>query len=308
MSRIAVVVNPTSGRGRGKPIGERTIGTLRERGHEVLDLTRPTASAARAVARNTVAHGVDALVVVGGDGIVNLGANVVAQTDVPLGIVASGTGNDIARALGLPLHDVPRSLDVIERAMTAEPRFIDLVRVGPPEHAAATWFVGVLSCGIDAAVNARANRMSWPRGPLKYWAAIVPELLRFKPYGYRVTTDDAEWVSSGTLVAVGSSSRFGGGFQITPHARLDNGVLHVLVASALSRRGIAQVLPLVKAGRHLGHPACQLIETTAVTIEPDSRLGGLPPHAFADGEHVGPLPLRAEVHPGILRVLAGGGP
>src|SRR5690606_41452676 len=90
-SRIAAVGNPSSGRGRGKPIGERASGTLRERGHEVLDLTRPTASAARAVGRNTVAHGVDALVVVGGDGIVNLGANFVAQTDVPLGIVASGT-------------------------------------------------------------------------------------------------------------------------------------------------------------------------------------------------------------------------
>src|SRR5690606_41392968 len=124
VSRIAVVVNPTSGRGRGKPIGERTIGTLRERGHEVLDLTRPTASEARAVARNTVAHGVDALVVVGGDGIVNLGANVVAQTDVPLGIVASGTGNDIAGALGLPLHQDPRWPDHIERQIMAEPRVL----------------------------------------------------------------------------------------------------------------------------------------------------------------------------------------
>lgn len=304
MASFGVVVNPTSGRGRGLKVGERTIAELRSRGHEVLDLTGTSAEESRAAARRALAHGLDALVVVGGDGIVNLGVNVVAETEVPLGIVAAGTGNDVARSLGLPRHDVPAAVDVMLGALERGPRAVDLVSLGPPAYAARRWFVGVLSCGFDAAVNARANRMSWPRGALKYWIAILLELGRYRPYGYKVTTHDATWESSGTLVAVGNSAQFGGGIKITPDARLDNGEIHVLVASGLTRRAILRVLPLVKAGRHLGHPACQVFETTSVLIEPVTRLGQHPPDAFADGEHVGPLPLRAEVHPGILRVLA----
>lgn len=304
MSTFGVVVNPASGRGRGARLGARTVAVLRERGHDVVDLSGATAEDARAAARRAVAHGLDALVVVGGDGIVNLGVNVVAETDVPLGIVAAGTGNDVARVLGVPRHDVGKAVEAMERALAAGPRAVDLVSVGPPGYATRTWFVGVLSCGFDAAVNARANRMSWPRGPLKYWMAIVPELARYRPYGYKVTSDDATWESAGTLVAVGNSSQFGGGFRITPHARLDSGAVQVLVASGLPRRGIARVLPLVKKGRHLGHPALQIFDTREVLIEPSPRLGAPPPEVFADGEHVGPLPLHARVHPGILRVLA----
>ena len=189
-------------------------------------------------------------------------------------------------------------------ALERGPRTVDAVSVGPPGHAARTWFVGVMSCGFDAAVNARANRMSWPRGALKYWIAILPELRAYRPYGYKVTTDDASWESSGTLVAVGNSSQFGGGIKITPDARLDNGVLHVLVASGLPRGEILRVLPRVKVGKHLGYPACEIFETRSVLIEPVDRLGAHPHEAFADGEHLGPLPLQAQVHPGILKVLA----
>jgi len=304
VSTFGVVVNPTSGRGRGRAVGERTITELRARGHEVVDLSAGSAEEARARAKRALARGIDALVVVGGDGLVNLGVNVVAETDVPLGIVAAGTGNDVARSLGLPRHDVPKAVDAMLAALERGPRTIDVVSVGPPGYATRTWFAGVLSCGFDAAVNARANRMRWPRGALKYWIAILPELRRYRPYGYKVTTDDATWESSGTLVAVGNSSQFGGGIKITPDARLDNGVLHVLVASGLPRKEILRVLPLVKVGKHLGHQACEVFETRSVLIEPVERLGAPPPEAFADGEHVGPLPLQVDVHPGILRVLA----
>ena len=306
MTTVGLVVNPRSGQGRGRGVGERTAAALRRRGVTVLDLTRDSAREARAAARRAVAHGLDALVVVGGDGMVNLGVNVVAETDVPLGVVAAGTGNDLARVLGLPRHDVERSVEVMLEAFEAGPRAVDLGSVGPPGYATRTWFAGVLSCGFDAAVNARANRMRWPRGAARYWFAILGELGSYRPYGYKVTTDDATWESSGTLVAVCNTSQFGGGIRIMPPARPDDGLLEVLVASGLPRHAILSVLPRVKVGRHLGHPACQVLATTSVTIEPIPRLGAPPPAAFADGEPVGPLPLHVTVHPGVLRVLAEG--
>jgi diacylglycerol kinase (ATP) len=110
VTTIGVVVNPTAGRGRGLRAGMRAIEILRRRGHTVEDLSARDLESATARARHGVVDGLDALVVVGGDGMVHLGANVVADTGLPLGIVAAGTGNDLPRALGLPRGDIASSI------------------------------------------------------------------------------------------------------------------------------------------------------------------------------------------------------
>src|SRR5690606_34933957 len=135
---------------------------------EILDLTADDLTGAELHARQAVVDGLDALVVVGGDGMVHLGVNVVAGTDLPLGIVAAGSGNDIARSMGLPLHDVRASVAAIERGLDTGGRAVDAAVVGPPTHSAHEWFIGVLSCGVDAAVNARANALTWPKGRGRY--------------------------------------------------------------------------------------------------------------------------------------------
>lgn len=115
--RMGVVVNPTAGRGRGDRRGHHLLGAARGRGHDVLDLSADDLEGADRHARQAVVDGLDALVVVGGDGMVHLGVNVVAGTDLPLGIVAAGSGNDIARYMGLPQHDVTAAVAAIERGL-----------------------------------------------------------------------------------------------------------------------------------------------------------------------------------------------
>ena len=303
MSHLGVVVNPTAGRGRGSQAGAQALSVLRSRGHTVEDLSAATLADATARARHAAVAGLDAIVVVGGDGMAHLGVNVVADTDLPLGIVAAGTGNDVARALGLPHDDVARSVQAIEHGLAAGPRRIDAVSAGPPEHSAREWFLGVLSCGFDAAVNARANALTWPSGRARYIRAIGAELGRFAPYGYKLTLDDVVWESAGTLVAVANSPVFGGGVRIAPDALMDDGLLDVVVAGPFTRAGIVRIFPGMYTGRHLRHPAVQVVRTRTVLLEPDPRLGPLPPTAFADGERLGPLPLYAKVHPAALSVL-----
>lgn len=304
MRHVGVVVNPTAGKGRGAHAGRRVHELLVARGMKVEDLSAPTLAQATDRARAAAVQGLDALVVVGGDGMVHLGANVVAGTALPLGIVAAGTGNDIARALALPRGDVEAAVDVVERALDTGPRRIDAVRVGTPEHAAHEWFLGVLSCGIDAAVNARANTMTWPAGSARYVRALVAELASFRPYGYRVTLDDRTWESAGTLVAVANVPLFGGGLRIAPDARADDGLLDVVVAGPLSRPAVTRIFPGIYQGRHVHHPAVTVVRSRSVLIEPLDDAGAAPPAAFADGERVGPLPLRVQVDPGALSVLA----
>jgi diacylglycerol kinase (ATP) len=210
------------------------------------------------------------------------------------------------------VHKVKRSVEQITAALDSPPRLIDAVHVAPhvpgadsPDFATwgGQWFAGVLSLGLDAAVNARANTYTWPPGPAKYVRAVVSCLANFKPYGYTVRTDDEEITMLGTLVAVANSSQIGGGMRIAPDADLSDGLLDVLYATALSKRGIAKLLPSLYRGRHMRHPAVHAIRTTSVIIEPTGK-GEFPPVAFADGEVVGPVPLRAQVHQGAFHVLA----
>lgn len=304
MTTIGVVVNPTARRGHGLRAGRHAIEILRRRGHTVEDLSAGDLEAATARARHAIVDGLDALVVVGGDGMVHLGANVVADTSLPLGIVAAGTGNDLPRALDLPLGDIAASIRAIEHGLANGPRVIDAVSVRPPLHSAHEWYLGVLSCGIDAAINARANALTWPRGHARYVRALVAELGRFQPYGYRVTLDDVVWESAGSLVAVANTPWIGGGVKIAPDALPDDGLLDVVVAGPFTKRGIVQIFPGMYSGRHVRHPAVQVFRSRTVLIEPVSALGAMPPDAFADGERLGPVALLAQIHPGAVHVLA----
>ncbi|PJI85562.1 diacylglycerol/lipid kinase family protein [Luteimicrobium subarcticum] len=311
MTRLGVVVNPTADRGRADRVGARVHARLRERGVEVVELSGATFADSLARARAAVAgeHGdLDGLVVVGGDGMVHLGVNAVAGTSTPLGIVAAGSGNDFARALGLPVRDPDGAVATILRTLELGGRTVDAARVralegGHVEGGTERWFCGVLSAGLDAAVNARANGMRRPRGRAKYAVAALAELRRFVPFGYRVTSDGTVWESPGTLVAVANGPAIGGGIRIAPDARVDDGLLDVVLAGPLSRAAAARVFPLTYAGRHVAHPAVTVAPATVVRVEATSD-GAQPPPAFADGEAVGTLPLEVRVEPGALRVLS----
>ena len=291
--RIAIAVNPTSGGGRGRQLGAEVAERLATGGSEIVDLTSENAAEALDRARSAVASGLDALVVVGGDGMVNLGVNAVAGTDVPLGVVAAGTGNDVATTLGLPLRDAAAAAAVVEAGRV---RRIDAVR-GTSVGGAPRWFVGVLCGGFDAVVNERANGWSWPRGRMRYNLAIARELPVFRPLPYEIELDGETWRTDAVLVAVGNGTSYGGGMRITPDASYDDGLLDVLVAGPLSVPALVRVFPRVFDGSHIDHPAVTVRRARRVRLSTPGVV------AYADGERFGELPVDLEVVPGALGVL-----
>ena len=294
MTRLGVLVNPTSGRNTGARIGLEALTLLRAAGVEVLDLSAADARGATERGRAAIAdRAVDALVVAGGDGMVHLGANLCAGTGVPLGIVAAGTGNDIARELGLPVRDAAKA---VERILDGRTRPVDAAR-----HVTATgqrWFVGVLAAGFDAVVNERANGWRWPKGPLRYTLAILRELPVFRPIPYVLTLDGQRHTSDAMLVAVGNGPSYGGGMRVTPDASFDDGLLDVLVLHRIPVPEFLRVFPSVYRGEHVGHRAVEVLRARKVRLEATGIV------AYADGERFGPLPLDLEVVPGALTVLA----
>ncbi|GIG54585.1 diacylglycerol/lipid kinase family protein [Demequina activiva] len=304
MSTLGVITNPTSGSGRGARWGAEALALLATRGHQVQDLSRGSWAASLAEARRRH-RDLDALVVVGGDGMVHLGIQACAGSRLPLGIVAAGSGNDVATSLGLPLHDIEASVGAIERGLEGARARMDLGRVDGPGVADAhgrRYFAAVLSAGLDAAVSSYANRLTFPRGPLKYKVATARELTRFKPYGVSVEVDGERWQQRCTLVAVANGPVFGGGLRISPRSHLADGRLELVLAEPMSAVAVARIFPSLADGSHLEDPRCRVVSGTRIRLSP-SDVGAALPAAFADGELVGAAPLDIRVEPGALTVM-----
>lgn len=295
-SEITLFVNPTAGRGRGAHAAQPAARALRDAGFAVRTVLGSDAGDALVRAREAVAGGTGALISVGGDGMASLALQAVAGTSTPLGMIAVGTGNDFARATGLPVRDPAAGGRLIAEALkSGRMRELDLGRAG------GRWFGSVLATGFDSRVNDRGNRMRWPAGRLKYDLAILAELAAFRPVPYRITLDGGEPRDvPATLVAVGNGPSYGGGMRMCAGAAMDDGLLDVTIVGECSRSTLMRVFPRVYRGTHLSHPAVTVHRVRRVTLEAPGVTG------YADGEPLGELPLTAEAVPGAVRLLTGG--
>ena len=294
---VTLLVNPAAGRGRGARAADPAAAALGEAGFRVRRVVGRDAADAVRLAREAVAGGTAALVAVGGDGMVSLALQAVATTATPLGVVPVGTGNDLARACGLPLRDPQAAARAIAAALTAgQAARLDLGLVRD------TWFGGVLASGFDSRVNDRGNRMRWPRGRLRYDLAMLAELAALRPIPYRIRLDDGPWQElAATLVAVGNGPCYGGGMRICAGAELDDGLFDMTVVGPCSRATLLRVFPRVYRGTHLGHPAVTVLRARRVSLAAEVT-------GYADGEPLGPLPLTAACVPGAVRLLAAAPP
>jgi diacylglycerol kinase (ATP) len=300
MAQVLVAVNAASGRGRGRAAGAAAEAELRAAGHDVRRIEPAGSRQMEGALRDIVARDApDAVIVVGGDGTVHSAVNALAQTGVAIGVVAAGTGNDVARCLGLPHDDTAAGIARIVAALAegAPPaRPIDAVRVST-----GRWFVGMLSAGFDAFVNERANRMSHLSGTPRYIVAVLLEVVRLHARRYRVTIDRDTRRLDAVLVTVGNTASIGGGMRLAPDALVDDGLLDVLVATPLSRLQLLRLLPRVFSGTHVDDDHVTIVRGRVITIDVDDRAPA--PVTYADGERLGPLPVTLEVVSGALHVL-----
>ena len=294
-TRIGVIINPTSGRGKGLAAGKVVLETLRSVGIEHVDLSAQTMDAALAAGRQAIADkAVTAIVVVGGDGMAHLGVNVCALSGIPLGIVGVGTGNDSARSLGFPVGDALAATNfIVERLSQTRPVDAIKLHTSTGEH----WVLGTASAGFDALVNQRANLMSWPKGPRRYEIAMLLELAKFQPLQYELEIDGQKRKIEAMLCAVANAPAFGGGMLIAPEAKMDDGLLDVFIVHKISRLELVKIFPSVYKGGHVGHPAVEFVRARHVKI----NSGQMP--AYADGEAVGRGPLQAQLVAGALQVF-----
>ena len=126
-----------------------------------------------------------------------------------------------------------------------------------------------------------------PSGPAKYNAAILLELPRFQPIEYEITLDNHSVKTEAMLIAVGNGSSYGGGMKVCAEANLHDGLFDVVILRPVSKFEFLKVFPKVYSGSHLSHPAIDIYRSRTVVLNSSAT-------AYADGERIGQLPVRAE--------------
>ena len=295
LSRVTVLTNPMAGHGNAPHAAEKALARFQEVGIDVVEIVGHDAAHARELVDEAVHAGTDALVVVGGDGVIRLALQSLANSGIPLGIVPAGTGNDHAREYRIPTGDPAAAVDIIAAGRTTT---IDLGLIRGTDGT-STYFGTIAATGFDSLVSDRVNRMRWPHGRMRYNLAIVAELSKLRPLPFRLVFDgEREVVTDLTLAAFGNTRSYGGGMLICPNADHRDGILDVTMVRTGSRTKLVRLFPTVFKGTHIGLD--EVTTDRARTVMVDSP--GI--NAYADGDYVCPLPAEISVVPGALRILA----
>lgn len=279
---LAAVVNPASGRGRGK----RALEAIRAAFPSIpIHETQGPGDAER-MAR--ALSGCDTVIASGGDGTLGEVANGLRDSGAVLACVPGGTGNDLCRTLGIGTS-IDRALEAVRAGR------VHSIDAGECE---GQLFLDTMSCGFDACVGVRINRgYRWVGGTAAYVLALVQELGTFVPRDLVLTVDGARFEHQAMLVAVANAQSYGGGMMIAPQARIDDGMLDVVVVARISRLELLRQFPKVFRGAHLGHPSVFAYRGREITVDVPAQTPVL-----LDGEMRRPGGFSARVVPGAVRV------
>jgi diacylglycerol kinase (ATP) len=293
-ARVTVLTNPASGHGSAPHAAERAITQLHRRGVDVVAVAGRDAAHARQLVEGALERGMDALVVVGGDGIISLALQVLAQTDIPLGLIPAGTGNDHAREFGIPGKDPEAAADVVVDGVVDD---VDLGRITGADGT-DRWFGTVMAAGFDSLVTDRTNRMRWPHGRMRYNLAMVAELSKLRLLPFRLSFDGgAEIDTELTLAAFGNTKSYGGGMKICPNADPRDGLLDATMVASASRTRLIRLFPTVFTGTHVDLDEVSTKRARTITVDSPGI------NAYADGEYVCPLPVEVSAVPRALKIL-----
>ncbi|WP_112469903.1 YegS/Rv2252/BmrU family lipid kinase [Streptomyces triticisoli] len=292
MRQFTAIVNPTAGGSAGAAALLRVARVLREAGAELETEYSRSLAHARDLARRAGQQG-HVVLAVGGDGIAGGIGGALSGTGTLFGLVPAGRGNDFARALELPddpaglarilLHGAPRRVDTVEVESAVHPRTVVL---------------GSVYAGVDALANRHANHSRLLRGAASYYAGGLRAVATWRAAGYRVTVDGEEHTHRGYTVVAANSPYYGSGRMIAPGARVDDGLLDVVMIRHAPRRLFFALMNELKSGAHVDRPEVRILRGRQIRIEADRPV----PYG-ADGEVEALLPVTARVLPGALAVL-----
>jgi YegS/Rv2252/BmrU family lipid kinase len=227
-------------------------------------------------------------VVVSGDGLIGAIGGALAGSEVPLGIVPGGRGNDLARVLGIPSD--PGT--VVAMLAAGDTRRIDVGEVNGKR------FLGIVSVGFDSEANRLANETKWLRGNLVYAYAGLRTLFGWKPARFTIQAGEQRERFTGYSVSVANNKAFGGGMFIAPDADLSDGEFDVVAVGEVGKLRFLGNLPKVFKGTHVEEDEVRVFRASRLELN-----ASRPFPVYADGEHLTDLPAKLRVLPRALSVI-----
>jgi len=271
MPRTFVILNPNSGKGRGRRLEPRIREVFRSQEAEFGLTARPGDE--ERLAAEAVSRGFDRIVAVGGDGTTSNIGHAIMESGRPvaLGLVPGGTGCDLARSLDIPQDDLSRCAEIVAAGRT---RAIDVGKV-EDRH-----FLNVAGFGFDIAVLERSFKVKWLRGELLYLYCALREMKAYPGFGLRSALDGRPG-PSGThmMVIVANAKKFGGGFAIAPEASLDDGEVDIVFFGDLGFLARLKAMGALMKGTHNGLPGIGTVRARRAVFDFDAA-----PSFETDGE------------------------
>lgn len=254
------------------------------------------------LARDARGAGYDCLVCVGGDGTLNEVVNGAltgdpAQPLPKIGMIPSGTGSDLARAVGIPhrIEEACKRLAVPRTTVTD----LGVVSYKGKEGLEQRYFVNAAGLGYDAEVVCRRNGFNrYVRGTIPYVASLAATLLSYQNKNVTITVDGARDTRRINALVLGIGQYFGGGMRIAPNAVLDDGYFDLVTIGDVGRLELVYNFPGVYRGTHLRNPKVKTERAKTVRVETDERL-----LLQADGDFLGLAPAQFQILPRALTIL-----
>jgi len=288
MHDVCLIVNPSAGAGRAARLLPAVEAELRGLGLRFRVERTRSIEHARELTRGAAAAG-EVAAAMGGDGLTGAVAGELRDGAGVLAVLPGGRGNDFARKLGIGADPVA----ACEHVRRGRERRVDLAAAG------GRTYLGILSAGLDSDAQDVAAATRLPLGGLVYAYGALRALAAWRPARWTVGVDGETRVFDGYSVAVANSGVFGGGMRLVPDARLDDGLLDVVLSEAIPKRRYLANVPKVFRGTHVGEPGLHILRARSVTFAADR-----PFTAYADGDPIAELPATVRVVEGALRVLA----
>ncbi|TVZ78840.1 YegS/Rv2252/BmrU family lipid kinase [Aeribacillus composti] len=290
------IVNKISGNGKGLKVWKKTEKLLQEKqiNYQVRFTNRPKHAAE--IAKELSSEKCYAVVVVGGDGTIHDVANGLINSNIPLGVIPAGSGNDFARALDIP-KDYKKAL---KRILMGKQRKIDIGRIGNE------YFITVMGIGFDgkvAEINNGSKYKNWLNvirlGNLSYGLSFLHVLLKYRPVSIQLMVDGEKLVFCNVwLIAIANISNYGGGIKICPNACYNDGLFDICIVHGMNKWELLRTFPKAFKGKHILHPGVTMITGKQVEV-----ISELPVIVQGDGEILTKTPMSVTIQRGGLLII-----
>jgi len=288
--KTLIILNPVSAKGRAMDLRKEIESEFKKLKLDYqIHISKSLQDMMNATKKN-LKNGFTNFIGVGGDGTIHYIANILAGTDKNLGVIPTGSGNDIAVNLGLP-SDVKSCCRIIKKGATKR---LDLGLINDKYY-----YLCIAGSGFDSQVNDLANNTRLPvKGPAKYSYSVYKTLITFKSKKFFMDYNNNQREIFGMMITASNMPSYGGGMRITPDADPEDGLLDICIIKRMSKLHFVKVFPKVYEGKHIEDSNVEIFRTSYLKLDSEYQFS-----VFADGEYICKLPASFKVAPKKLNFI-----